>query len=120
MVFFLGMIFQGHWRPLSRSDLLVTDPDTERDSIVFSLVRLSHGRLVLLPPAPSIGIGSSTMSPSTTTSTSTSLLSGGDPSVLNTLPTADRFTQVRLILLTFFYSTFIQNLSFKSGLISFF
>lgn len=39
---------QGHWRKLSRNDLLTSDPDTPPAHIRYEVLAVSHGRLILL------------------------------------------------------------------------
>ncbi|OXA39675.1 Chondroitin sulfate proteoglycan 4 [Folsomia candida] len=71
-------VVQAHWRKLTRADLLVSDPDTPSSQLTYKIVRLSHGKVTILPPGPN------TLSPS---------IPPPDSELLNNLPNAERFTQ---------------------------
>jgi hypothetical protein len=90
---------QEHWRKITRNDLLTSDPDTPAAHILYTLSKLSHGRLILLSPNSTYGSSNgiaSTSSSSTGyfTSGGGGTISAGDIEVLKELPSAHQFTQV--------------------------
>ena len=58
-----AVLFQEHWRKLTRNDLLTTDPDTPPAHIVYDVLKITLGRFILLSDPSTSSISSSSSSP---------------------------------------------------------